>query len=137
MMKTLRILHEYDLSLLSQLHPVRRNEDFIRFNRYISGSGDGHLYLLLFVWSGWQEGYQNPFFMAILIGFAIERPAYHILKNSFRCNRPESVLASAALSGRQTVSAFLRGILPRHLWLPCYAVIFTRCSFSGCSAGHF
>ncbi len=92
-MKALRILHEYDLSLFNRLHPARLNEDFIRFNRYISRSGDGYLYLLLFAWSGWQGGHQNPFFMAILIGFAIERPTYYILKNSFKRNRPESILA--------------------------------------------
>lgn len=93
MMKALKTLHEYDLSLFNRLHPVRLNGDFIRFNRYISSSGDGHLYLLLLAWTGWQEGYQNPFFIAILTGFAIERPAYYILKNSFKRNRPESVLA--------------------------------------------
>ena len=91
-LKTLQTLHEYDLTLFNRLNALRLNEDLIRFNRYISRSGDGHLYLLLFFWSGWQQGYQSPLFMAILAGFAIERPVYYILKNSFKRNRPESVL---------------------------------------------
>lgn len=91
-MKTLQTLHEYDLTLFNRLNALRLNEDLIRFNRYISRSGDGHLYLLLLVWSGWQLGYQSPFFMVILAGFVVERPVYYILKNSFKRNRPESVL---------------------------------------------
>lgn len=91
-LKTLQTLHEYDLTLFNRLNALRLNEDLIRLNRYISRSGDGHLYLLLLVWSGWQQGYQSPFFMAILAGFVVERPVYYILKNGFKRNRPESVL---------------------------------------------
>ncbi len=36
-MKALKTLHGYDLSLFNRLNPVRLNEDFIRFNRYIFG----------------------------------------------------------------------------------------------------
>lgn len=91
-MKTLKTIHEYDLSLFNRLSHVRLNADLMTLNRYISKTGDGHLYLLLLVWISLQEGYHSLLFMAILIGFAIERPVYYILKNGFKRNRPASVL---------------------------------------------
>ena len=91
-MKTLKTIHEYDLNLFNQLNHTRLNEDLMTVNRYISKTGDGLLYLLLLAWIGWQEGYHNVLFLAILIGFLIERPVYYILKNSFKRNRPASVL---------------------------------------------
>lgn len=91
-MRTLKAISDYDLTLFTHLNHARMNESVMTFNRYISKTGDGHLYLLLLVWVGWHESYQSPFFMAILTGFLIERPTYYILKNSFKRNRPESVL---------------------------------------------
>ena len=91
-MKTLKTIHEYDLNLFNHLNHARLNADLMTVNRYISKTGDGFLYLLLLAWIGWQEGYHNALFLAILIGFVIERPVYYILKNSFKRNRPASVL---------------------------------------------
>lgn len=91
-MKALKAIHEYDLTLFSRLNAARLNDGFIRFNRHISKSGDGYLYFMLLIWAGWQQGWSSPFFLAILTGFAIERPVYFILKNGFKRNRPASVL---------------------------------------------
>ena len=91
-MKTLKIIHEYDLTLFNRLNSARLNEDLMTLNRHISRTGDGYLYLLLLIWVSWQDGYYHSLFLAILIGFAIERPAYYILKNGLKRNRPASVL---------------------------------------------
>lgn len=91
-MKTLKIIHEYDLTLFNQLTNVRLNDGLMKLSRYISKTGDGYPYLLLLAWVGWSESYQSPLFMAILIGFMIERPIYFILKNGFKRNRPEAIV---------------------------------------------
>lgn len=91
-MKTLKTIHEYDLTLFNRLNSIRLNEDLMTLNRYISKTGDGHLYLMLLAWIGLQESIQSPVFLALLIGFAVERPVYYVLKNGFRRNRPASVL---------------------------------------------
>lgn len=115
-MKALKTIHEYDLTLFNRLSPLRLNEDLIRFNRYMSKSGDGYFYLILLIWTGWQDGYNNPFFMAILLGFTLERPSYYILKNSFKRNRPENALEGfEALSNREITLVFHPAILLRHL----------------------
>ena len=91
-MKTLKTIHEYDLTLFNRLNSIRLNEDLMTLNRYISKTGDGHLYLLLLAWISLQDSIQNPVLLALLIGFAVERPVYYVLKNGFKRNRPGSVL---------------------------------------------
>lgn len=91
-MKALKTIHEYDLTLFNRLTRARLDDKLVKLNRYISKTGDGYLYLLTLAWIGWSDSYHHPLFMALFIGFMIERPIYFILKNSFKRNRPEAIL---------------------------------------------
>ncbi len=91
-MKLLNEVHQYDIMMFNRLLNTRLHPVLARISKYISKTGDGHLYLCLLVWVYWQESYTSPFFQAILLGFATERPVYFVLKNGFKRNRPESAL---------------------------------------------
>ena len=60
--------------------------------RYISKTGDGHLYLLLISILYGSGGFEQPMLRAVLLAFLIERPIYFVLKNSFRRNRPPAAI---------------------------------------------
>jgi undecaprenyl-diphosphatase len=91
-MKLLNEIHQYDIMMFNRLFNTRLHPALARISRYISKTGDGHLYLFLLVWIYWQESDTSPSFQAILLGFATERPVYFVLKNSFRRNRSGSAL---------------------------------------------
>jgi undecaprenyl-diphosphatase len=40
----------------------------------------------------WQKGPADLLLQALLLGFAVERPLYFILKNSFKRNRPQQAI---------------------------------------------
>jgi len=61
-------------------------------SRYLSKTGDGQLYTLIIFISYLSEGFDSPFLQSILLAFLIERPAYFVLKNGFKRNRPEAAL---------------------------------------------
>lgn len=60
--------------------------------RFISRTGDGHLYLLLGAFLYLTEGLQSPFLQTTLLAFLIERPLYFVMKNCFKRNRPQAAL---------------------------------------------
>lgn len=92
-MKLLNEIHQYDIMMFNRLFNARLHPILANVSRYVSKTGDGYLYLLLAVWVYWQENYTSPFLQAIILGFAIERPVYFVLKNGCKRNRPESALA--------------------------------------------
>jgi undecaprenyl-diphosphatase len=57
------------------------------FSRYISRTGDGHLYALLIGFLYLREGVESVFLQTLLFAFLIERPVYFILKNGFKRKR--------------------------------------------------
>ena len=91
-MKLLNEIHQYDIVMFNRLFNARLHPILSNVSRYVSKTGDGYLYLLLAVWVYWQENYTSPFLQAILLGFAIERPVYFVLKNGCKRSRPESAL---------------------------------------------
>ena len=91
-MKLLNEIHQYDIMMFNRLFNARLHPILSNVSRYVSKTGDGYLYLLLAVWVYWQENYTSPFLQAILLGFAIERPVYFVLKNGCKRSRPESAL---------------------------------------------
>jgi len=91
-MKLLNEIHQYDIIMFNRLFNARLHPVLANVSRYVSKTGDGYLYLLLAVWVYWQENYTSPFLQAILLGFAIERPIYFVMKNGCKRNRPESAL---------------------------------------------
>lgn len=91
-MKLLNEIHQYDIMMFYRLFNARLHPALAKVSSYVSKTGDGHLYLFLLARVYWQENYTSPFFQAILLGFATERPAYFVFKNSFKRHRPESTL---------------------------------------------
>jgi undecaprenyl-diphosphatase len=62
-------------------------------SRYLSKSGDGQLYPLITGLLYWVcGGLESQILQVALLAFAIERPVYFVLKNSFKRNRPEVAL---------------------------------------------
>jgi undecaprenyl-diphosphatase len=91
-MKLLYSIHKYDVCLFTWLLNIRINLPLTKAARTLSKTADGPLYILIAVLLGKFQGFQSPFLHAILLAFLIERPAYFILKNSFKRNRPAAAL---------------------------------------------
>ena len=79
--------------MFTWLANARLHSLLAKFSRYLSKTGDGHLYVIAIVFLFWHEGAANPLTRAILLAFLIERPVYFILKNSFKRNRPQAALS--------------------------------------------
>ena len=88
-MKLIYSIHKYDVFMFNWLNNVSIHASLVRLCRYISKTGDGLLYVLLAAWIYWVHGFQNLLLQALFLAFAIERPIYFILKNSFKRNRPQ------------------------------------------------
>ncbi len=97
-MKLIYAVHKYDVFMFTRLINAGIYRHLALFARYISRTGDGHLYLLLGVFLYLAEGSQSPFLQTSLLAFLIERPVYFVLKNGFKRNRPQ-----AALNGFQSL----------------------------------
>ena len=91
-MKLIYSVHKYDVFMFTRLMNARIYQHLTLFARYISRTGDGHLYLALGAFLYWTEGIQSPFLQTTLLAFLIERPLYFVLKNSFKRNRPQAAL---------------------------------------------
>lgn len=91
--KTLQAIHSIDvIAFLSIVQWNTRRRIRILAN-IVSSSADGWLYLLIpliitLISSemGWAV------FITLLVGFAIERPVYYLLKNGFKRNRPPMII---------------------------------------------
>lgn len=92
-----RIIHEvthYDTSVFSWCFHFSQRKLILFFSRIISRTGDGYLQLAipaLLVWYGVAQA--NHFLQVLLVGLALERFAYFILKNSVKRDRPCYVLS--------------------------------------------
>jgi undecaprenyl-diphosphatase len=71
---------------------VRMHGTLTKISRYLSKTGDGHLYLVIAGSLYWTNGIESPFLQAILLAFLIERPIYFMLKNGLKRNRPQAAL---------------------------------------------
>jgi len=91
--KTLQAIHSVDvIAFLSIVQWNTRRRIRVLAN-VVSSSADGWPYLLVPVVIalvspelGWAV------FITLLVGFAIERPTYYLLKNSFKRNRPPMII---------------------------------------------
>lgn len=88
-MKLITSIHKYDVFMFNRLMNVGIYQRLALFSRFISTTGDGHLYLLLLAFLYLEEGIQSLFLQNLLLAFVIERPIYFFLKNSFKRNRPQ------------------------------------------------
>ena len=91
-MKLIYSMHKYDVFMFTRLMNARIHQHLTLFARYISRTGDGHLYLALAAFLYWAEGLQSPVLQTLLLAFLIERPLYFVLKNGFKRNRPQVAL---------------------------------------------
>lgn len=125
-MKPLASIQALDVSLIKRLFQARHHAGLIPYARLISATADGWLYLgtaaLAVLWSGPFA----PMLLGLLLGFAIERPVYLLLKNLLRRNRPFRVLTinqqvepndQFSFPSGHTCAAFLYTTLVCH-WLP-------------------
>lgn len=92
-MKLLYSIQKYDVTVFFWFNHVRLLKSMVSAFRCLSKTGDGQLYvliaLILLVDDDFLPG--APF-QAILLAFALERPIYFVLKNSFKRNRPQAAL---------------------------------------------
>ncbi len=91
-MKLISMVQEVDVKLFVRLVQSDCYVVLSIVARYISWTGDGYLYALLgaalFIW----QGPDSLLLKALCLAFAIERPLYFMLKNSFKRNRPQQAL---------------------------------------------
>ncbi|MGR8934675.1 MAG: phosphatase PAP2 family protein [Gammaproteobacteria bacterium] len=93
-MKLINAIHKFDVYLFIWYINTSTRMTLARICRYISKSGDGPLYCLLFLYWYSRYDWSHPLVQTVLLGFAIERPSYFILKNGFKRNRPANALVN-------------------------------------------
>ena len=92
-MRLLLSIHKCDVFMFTWLINVKMHGQLSKMCRYLSKTGDGQLYTLVIIVSYLSEGlFNNLFLQSILLAFLLERPAYFVLKNGFKRNRPEAAL---------------------------------------------
>jgi len=91
-MKLLLSIHKCDVFMFTWLINAKMHGHLAKVCRYLSKTGDGQLYTLLIIVAYLAEGLHSPFLQAMLLAFLFERPAYFVLKNGFKRNRPEAAL---------------------------------------------
>lgn len=92
-MKFMQTIHTYDVNLFLWITQRKSQRVLVRGARYISRTGDGHLYLMLgLTLAFFGHAAESVLLKCLLLGFAIERPVYFILKNLCRRDRPQAAL---------------------------------------------
>jgi undecaprenyl-diphosphatase len=92
-MKFMQTIHAYDVGLFSWVMRRKSQKLLVKCARHISTTGDGHLYLLLALGLAWSHSAAELSLLGCLaLAFLLERPAYFILKNSCRRDRPQAAL---------------------------------------------
>lgn len=93
-MKLMYSIHQYDVRMFSRLNNSAIHASLVRLCRLLSWSGDGILYIALAGYLYWRHGINEPLLKAMLLGFALERPVYFVLKNAFKRNRPQQAMVN-------------------------------------------
>lgn len=91
-MKLIYSFHKYDVFMFTYLMNVGVYQHLALFGRYLSRTGDGHLYVLLGIYLLCTEGFQSAFLQVAALAFLIERTLYFTMKNGFKRNRPQAAL---------------------------------------------
>jgi undecaprenyl-diphosphatase len=125
-MKLLQTIHSLDLQTFHWCLKRKYRRPTVKLYRLISGTADGHLYLLInsifVIFEQWLA------LKSFTIGLFIERSLYFILKNKLKRNRPQQAIpgfysviqASDQFSfpSGHTSAAFLATGLLAHLYPP-------------------
>lgn len=143
-MRTIEPIARMDLAFSLFCLGHRFNAQVAQVSRWVSRTGDGHLYLLLGV-SVWlfDDTVGKLFFAAALLAFAIELPIYWLAKNSFKRRRPEefSNLLHAfitpsdrySLPSGHTAAAFLMATIIGHFYPGWHDAALMWAAFIGAS----
>lgn len=92
-MKFMQTIQTYDINLFLWVTQRKSRDALARGARFVSKTGDGHLYLILGLALAWfRQPAESALLTCLLSGFAVERPAYFILKNLCRRDRPQAAL---------------------------------------------
>ena len=138
-MKLLYSIHKYDVFMFTWLINARMYNNLTKSSRYLSKTGDGQLYVIVAGTLYWLEGIENLCLKAVLLAFLIERPAYFLLKNCLKRNRPEAALKNFrsiitpsdqfSFPSGHTSAAFMMATLfsyyfpPLTIYLYCWATL--------------
>ena len=83
----------YDIVAFKWCLSRKHAEQVAKFSRWISRLGDGIYYLIFGLFLVWLEPvHGKAFFLCALLGFTFELPAYLILKNSVKRQRPNDLM---------------------------------------------
>ncbi len=91
-MKLIYSIHKYDVFMFNWLNNVSIHATLVRLCRYVSKTGDGHLYIFMAAWLYWERGITDALLQTLILAFLIERTLYFILKNGFKRDRPQQVI---------------------------------------------
>ncbi|MCF4171871.1 phosphatase PAP2 family protein [Vibrio sp. McD22-P3] len=130
-MRTIEPIARMDLAFSLFCLQHRFNAPVAKISRWVSRTGDGHLYLILGLMIWFMDDVAGRlFFAAALLAFAIELPIYWLTKNSFKRRRPEefSHLLQAfitpsdrySLPSGHTAAAFLMATIIGHFYPAWY-----------------
>jgi undecaprenyl-diphosphatase len=88
-MNVIRSIHRFDVSLFMWVASRKTQYQWVKIAKAFSRSANGPIYLLLMLsLAARNHGTDSLFLGSLLLGFALERPIYFILKNLFRRSRP-------------------------------------------------
>lgn len=115
-MRTIEPIVRMDLAFSLFCLQHRFNTPVAKISRWVSKTGDGHLYLMLGLVIWYMDDVVGRFFFAAaLLAFAIELPIYWLTKTASSAAAQKSSLTSCKLLLRLlTATACLRDILPLH-----------------------
>jgi undecaprenyl-diphosphatase len=92
-MKLMQTIHSYDVSVFTWVMQRKSQKFLVRCARGISKSGDGYLYLVLAAVLAWLRTPETLWLLSCLaLAFLLERPAYFVLKNACKRDRPPTAL---------------------------------------------
>jgi undecaprenyl-diphosphatase len=92
-MKLMQTIHGYDVTLFTWVMQRKSQKLLVRCARGVSRTGDGHLYLVLAAALAYAATPDAWLLLSCLaLAFLMERPAYFIVKNCCKRDRPPAAL---------------------------------------------
>jgi undecaprenyl-diphosphatase len=142
-MKLLYSIHKYDVFMFTWLINARMYSALTKTGRYLSKTGDGHLYMVIMGLLYWSSGIESPCLKAILLAFLIERPVYFVLKNTLKRNRPEAAIINFhsiitpsdkfSFPSGHTSAAFMVATVLGYFFPPLMIPLYGWATLVGCS----
>ncbi|GGA63475.1 phosphatase PAP2 family protein [Neiella marina] len=123
----LNTIQRADHALYASITDRKNARHIAAVARWVSKTGDGHLYVALGVIALiFDSSHGANFFTAVLTAFAFELPLYFLIKNVFKRNRPCEVMRSLpafvkpsdkfSLPSGHTAAAFVMAAIGSHYY---------------------